>query len=156
MIRITSQTSDHQYDSEGNAITTWDAKKCCWIVNPQYENEKIDWYGEDSDFPAGCTLAEFNERNPNWDKNPDITVTWYWNTKETCIRAFGQPHTFGQKSDYWDKQRYPYTASRNWGYIDEPESTTVERFGKYCSFHKHADRTVVMYNGKQLFDGKLS
>lgn len=156
MIRIKSQSSDHQYDAEGRAITTWDHKKCSWIVNPEFENEEIDWYGEDSDFPAGTTLARYIQDHPNWDKMPDIHVTWYWNDKATCIKAFGLPHTFGQQSDYWDKQRYPYSASRSWGDIDEPEKSTVERFGKYCSFHKDADRTVVQYNGKVLFDGKLS
>ena len=155
MIQIVLQDSTHQYDSEGNAITTWDAKKCCWIVNAEFENEQINWYGKDSDFPAGCTLAEYINNNPGWDKFPDIDVTWYWNDKATCIRAFGLPHTFGQSSDYWDKQQYPYTAHRNWGYIDEPENTTIERFGKHCNFHKYADRTVVNYNGKVLFDGKL-
>lgn len=155
MIRIVSQNSTHQLDSEGRAITTWDAKKCCWIVNPEFENEVIDWYGQDSDFPAGCTLADYIARNPNWDKMPDINVTWYWNTKEVCIAAFGLPHTFGEKGDYWDKQIYPYTCSRNWGDIDESKETAAERFGKYCSFHTHADRVVVMYNGKVIFDGKL-
>jgi hypothetical protein len=155
MIRITSQNGTHQYDSQDRAITTWDHKKCCWIVNPEFEKEKIDWYGKDSDFPQGCTLAQFIERNPNWDKMPDINVTWYWNTKESCIAGFGLPHTFGEKHDYWDKQTYPYMTNRSWGYIDEPKETTVENFGKYCKFHKHADRTLVTYNGETLFDGKL-
>lgn len=155
MIKIESQSALHQYDSEGNAITTWHEKKCEWIVNEEYENEEIDWYGKDSDFPRGCTLAQFEESNPNWDKLPNIHVTWYWDTKEDAIRAFGRPHTFGQPGTYWDTMSYPYTASRQWGYIDESEETTVERFGKYCDFHKHANRTVVTYNEKILYDGKL-
>ena len=47
MIRIICQDGIHQYDNKGNAITTWDNKKCSWIVNPEYENEKIDWWGKE-------------------------------------------------------------------------------------------------------------
>jgi hypothetical protein len=155
MIRIVSTNGRHQYDTQGRAITTWDEKKCTWIINSDFEHAEIDWWGEDNDFPAGETLAAFEKRNPDWNKIPDITATWYWNTKESCIKAFGFPRSFGQPADYWDKQHYPYSATRAWGYIDEKEETTVERFGKYCDFHRHADRVVVTYNGKVLHDGIL-
>ena len=146
----------HQYDSKGRAITTWDKKKCSWIVNPEFEDDNIDWYGEHSDFPAGYTLKEYKENFPDWDKKPDIVVTWTWKDKASAIAAFGQPHTFGESSDYWDKKEFPMTATREWGYIDEPEETTVERFGKYCNWHIHASNVRVLYNGKEIFNGKLS
>lgn len=155
MIRIVSQSAQHQYDDKERAITTWDEKKCAWIVQTEFETEKIDWWGADNDFPGGYTLKEYVETNPNWDKNPDIVVTWYWHTKETCIKAFGLPHTFGQKPDYWDKQLYPYSATRQWGYIDEKKDNAVNNFGKYARFHEHADRVVVTYNGETLHDGVL-
>lgn len=155
MIIIKSQTAVHQYDDQGRIITTWDNKKCSWIVNTEFENEDIDWYGKDSDFPAGYTLAEYIEQNPNWDKMPNIIVTWTWNDKETCIRAFGQPHSFGERPDYWDKVKYPYTASKDWGYLDYSKETAIEQLGKYCNFHIHADKTIIKYNNEIIFEGKL-
>lgn len=160
MIKIKSQSGTNQFDKNGNAITTWDGKKCAWIVNEEYEHEEIDWYGKDSDFPAGYTLSEYEVQFPTWDKNPDISVTWYWNDKETCIKAFGQPHTFLGLNhpnifNYWDIQIYPYSVNKSWGYLDYKKEEVVEQLGKYCDFHKFADRTVVSYNGEILFDGKL-
>ena len=76
MIYITSQDAYHQYDDNGNAITTWDTKKCAWIVEKEYENEKINWWGRDNDFPAGYTLSEYIQAFPNWNERPDITVKW--------------------------------------------------------------------------------
>lgn len=154
-IKITSQDGLHQYDEGGNAITTWDAKKCAWIVNQEFEEAEIDWWGEDNDFPGGYTLKEYLESNPNWDKNPDISVTWFWNTKETCIEVFGRPHTFGEAWDYWDKKQYPYQASRSWGYLDYTPTEAIQQLGRYCSFNRRADRVVVTYNGKVIYDGKL-
>lgn len=154
-IRITSQDGSHQYDGQGRAITTWDHKKCAWIVNEEFENESIDWWGNDNDFPGGCTLEQFKKDTPDWDNKPDISVSFYWNDKATCIRAFGSPHTFGASADYWDKQHYPYTHHKNWGYLDYKEDETVEALGKFCDFHKHASRVVVTYNSKVLHDGPL-
>ena len=155
MIKITSQDGFHQYDAEGRPITTWDAKKCAWIVNTEFENESIDWWGVDNDFPAGTTLAQFIAQNPNWDTLPDITVIWTWNTKERYQSAFGSPSSFGQSYDYYDKLTYPQTYRKNWGYIDCPKDEVVERFGKYARFNVGADSVKVMYNGKIVFDGKL-
>lgn len=161
MIHITSQDALHQYDEDGNAITTWHGKKCAWIVNPEYEKEEINWWGEDNDFArAYQSIKDFERENPNWNKMPDIEVTWFWNTKSSAIAAFGQPSSFlpyhhKNISNYWDIQEYPYTATRKWGYIDESKETTIERFGKYCDFYKKADRVIVKYNDEILFDGKL-
>ena len=160
MIRIKSQDAIHQYDEEGRAITTWDSKKCSWIVNPEYENEQIDWWGDDNDFPAGETNAEFTKRNPKWDNNAVISVTWFWNTKEKCIRTFGQPSSFLPKGDphirdYWDIQTYPYTSTKQWEYLAYTEEEAIEHLGKYCGFNKTADKTIVRYNDKIIFEGKL-
>jgi len=154
-IRIKSQDGSHQYDGEGRAITTWDHKKCAWIVNEEFENEKIDWWGNDNDFPGGCTLEQFEANTPDWDKKPDISVSWYWNDKATCLRAFGSPHTFGADFDYWEKQRYPYQHHKNWGYLDYKEDEVVEALGKFADHHRHASRVIVKYNGKVLHDGPL-
>ena len=155
MIRIKSQSGTNQYDDSGRAITEWHGKKGAWIVLPEFEKENIDWYGTDSDFPGGYTLKEYEDQHPNWEKLPDISVAWYWNDKETCIKAFGLPHTFGEKSNFWDKQLYPYHGIRSWGDIDAKKEDVVKRFGTYCSFHLHADRVIVKYNSEVLLDGKL-
>ena len=155
MIKIKSQDARHQYDEEGYAITTWDAKKCTWIVEPEFENERIDWYGKDSDFPSGCTLKEFEAENPNWDKVPDIIVTWTWNTKENMQKGFGRPNSV-QESQWYDNTQFPYSGNRSWGYINVPKETTVERFGKFCDFHKYADNVRVLYNGEEIFNGVLN
>ena len=154
MIRIASQSGTHQYDENGRAITTWDAKKCCWIVNSEFENEEIDWWGEDNDFPRGCTLEHFIKNNPNWDKMPDIKVTWTWNTKEQYEKMGGHPRSFGQSHNYYDKLTYPQICTRDWGYIDCPKEEAVKRFADYAGFHKYADNVKVFYNSEKLFDGK--
>lgn len=160
MIHISSQSGTNQYDQNGRAVTYWDAKKCSWIVYPEFEKEEIDWYGSDSDFPAGYTIAEYELNHPGWKKMPDITVNWYWNTKETCIKTFGLPSKFLKTSDphyfdFWDIQTYPYTAKKYWGDIDEPKESAVARFGKYCDFNKNADKVIVLYNGTVIHDGIL-
>lgn len=155
MIKIKSTDALYQYDEDGRAITTWDAKKCSWIINAEFENEEIDWWGKDNDFPRASKLANFIEQNPNWDKIPDIQVTWTWNTENTCITAFGSPSSFGARYDYWRKMKYPYTHSSHWGYIEYTEEEAIESLGKYCDFHKHADNTRVLYNNKEIFNGKL-
>lgn len=146
MIRIVSQDGEHQYDTYGNAITTWDSKKCSWIVEPEYENDKIDWWGDDNDFPAGYTLAEYEEMFPNWREMPDIEVTWTWDEE-------------GYKKQFPDWRKYhipsfPNTCYRSWGHIEFSEQEAIERLGKYCNFNKFSN-TKVIYNGKEIFNGKL-
>jgi hypothetical protein len=155
MIKITSQDARHQYDEEGHAITSWDDKKCSWIVETAFENERIDWYGKDRDFPAGCTLSQFEHEFPDWNKNPDIKVTWTWNTKENMQNGLGRP-TSVKESMWYDSTQFPYSENRKWGHINEPKDTTVERFGKYCDFHKYADNVRVLYNGEEIFNGILN
>ena len=160
MIHIKSQDAFHQYDEGGNPITTWDSKKCSWIINREYENERIDWWGKDNDFPGGCTLSQFVKDNPNWDKKPDISVTWYWENEESCVKAFGQPWTFQHPatcdSNYWKTMKYPYTANKNWEHLDYEEKEAISQLGKYCGFNKFAYRVTVRYNGKLIHDGPLS
>lgn len=153
MIRIVSQSAIHQYDENGRAITTWDSKKCSWIVNEEFENEDIDWWGEDNDFPAGTTLKEFLRNNPNWDKIPDISVTWTWETKEDMMKCLGRPTSI-QEIEWYAKEKFPNSTTRSWGYIDAPKETAVESFGKYCGFNKFSN-TKVSYNGEVIFEGKL-
>lgn len=94
------------------------------------------------------------ENNPNWDKMPDIRVTWTWNTKEQYEKMGGHPRSFGQSHDYYDKLAYPQICTRDWGYIDCPKEEAVKRFADYAGFHKYADNVKVFYNGEKLFDGK--
>ena len=155
MIKIKSQSATNQYDEEENSITTWDYKKCSWIVNAEYDDEEINWWGENNDFPAGTTLERFIQDNPNWDKKPDVVVTWIWNTAESYEKAFGSPSSFGQSADYYQKQSYPMSCTRSWGYLDYGEKEAVDRLGKYCGFHEKADKTIVRYNHKIIFEGKL-
>jgi hypothetical protein len=152
MIAIKYQTADGQYDENDQQITQWDDKKCAWIVLPAYENEQIDWWGADNDFPGGYTLADYIKVHPNWDKMPDIRVTWYWNTKENYIKQFGLPHTFGEGPNYYDNMTFPKSLSRQWGDIDCPKEEAVKRFSNYCHWNEHADRVVVEYNGEVIFD----
>ena len=154
MIKIVSQDAFQQYDELGNAITYWDAKKCSWIVNTEYEEEEIDWYGEDSDFPAGCTLAEYESQHPDWKSIPDISVTWTWNTKQRMQASLGRPTSIGEY-EWYDKQTFPYSQSKYWGDIECTKEEAIERFGKYCGFNKGADKTVVKYNNEIIFEGNL-
>ena len=117
MIKIKMQDANHQYDEQDRAITTWDSKKCTWIVNTEFENEKIDWWGQDNDFPRGCTLSDFIENNPDWDKKPDIVVTWTWNTKQSMMSGFRDSN-----SEWYNKHQFPYSESRDWDTL-----TTVKK-----------------------------
>jgi methionyl-tRNA formyltransferase len=62
MIHISSQDYCGQYDSLGRQITEWDYDLGFWFVLPEfiddYKSGNIDWYGNDSDFPAGCSRDE--------------------------------------------------------------------------------------------------
>lgn len=145
MIKITQQSATNQYDDDGRAITTWDAKKGAWIVNPEFENEEINWWGYDNDFPAGQTLAEFEAANPNWAILPDIIVTWTWGVVG-YVQAFKEKPTI---------EKTVYTGQRSWGNLDYTKEEAIERLGKYCDFNKYADNTQVEYNGETIFNGKL-
>ena len=147
MIHIKSQDSLHQYDEFDNPITTWDDKKCAWIVEPEYEEEEIAWWGEDNDFPRGLTLKEFEEENPGWDKIPDISVTWTWSED-------------GYKKQFMDWYNYPLPVfpvicTRDWGYIDYSEEEAIEFLGKYCKWNIYSDKVEIKYNNKLIFSGKL-
>ena len=144
MIRITSQDAFYQYDNYGNAITTWDDKKCAWIVNSKYEDEDIDWWGKNNDFPRGMTLKEFEELNPDWKTYPDIFVTWTWD-EESYKKQFGE----------WNKYplpTFPTTCTRDWGYLDYTEQEAIEHLGRYCDFDKFATNIKITYNGKIIFN----
>ena len=147
MIRIISQDALHQYDSEGRAITTWDAKKCAWIVNHEFEGTEIDWYGRDSDFPAGCTLKQWEQENPDHANNPHLQVTWYYNTIQALVI------TFGEKA-YWEKNAkvFPYVVTRQWDYMskkDYPDFLSAANgLCSYAGFHKGADKVVFQYNNE--------
>jgi hypothetical protein len=60
-----------------------------------------------------------------------------------------------KESQWYDNVQFPYSESRSWGHINEPKDTTVERFGKYCNFNKHADNVRVLYNEEEIFNDVL-
>ena len=147
MITITSQDGEHQYDEQGRAITTWNEKYCSWIINPEFENDIINWQDDEngiSEFPRGCTKAHYLEMFPGADNYPDIEVTWYWDEA-------GYEKAFNTKPKPGDL----LCCDREWGYIDLTEEDAIRRLGHYCDFNKYAYRTVVKYNNKIIYDGKL-
>lgn len=171
MIRIVSQSAIHQYDENERAITTWDSKKCSWIVNEEFEDEDIDWWGEDNDFPVGETLKEYLSRNPTWDIKPNITVTWTINDKDNYYKVFNeypQRKTESFKSfghlfqacdmkhayEYDPDFKFPYSFSREWGYLEYNKEEAIMYLGRYCSFNK-ASSTRIVYNNEVIFEGKL-
>lgn len=154
MIKIKSTDVYHQYDKEGRAITTWDHKKCSWIINSEFEDEEIDFWGKDNDFPAACKLADYIEENTNWEKLPNITVTWIWNTKDALMLSCGRP-TSTSEWEWYNKAKFPFTDSRSWGYLNYTKEEAIEHLGCYCDFYKGADNTKITYDDEILFDGKL-
>jgi len=153
MIHIKSADAIHQYDEQGRAITTWDDKKCAWIVNPEFENQEIDWWGNDNDFPAGKTLKDFISSNPTWDKKPDITVKWTWKTKHDMIACLGAPTSIPER-EWYDKTIFPFSDSRSWGHLEYNKEEAIMYLGKYCGFNKNST-TVVTYNNEVIFEGIL-
>ena len=144
-IRIEHQDSVHHYDADYHPITTWNDKYCEWIINEEYEDDKIDWQTDENgitEFPRGVTMAYAKESQPNADNYPVIQVTWIWD-EEGYVKQFGQ------------MPEGNLTYSKTWEYLDYSEEKAIERLGKYCDFNKHAIRTVVKYNNDLIFDGKL-
>lgn len=138
MIKIKSQDATSQYDEFGNVITRWDGYRCCWIVNEQYENDKIDWYGNDNDFPTGCTLEEFNKMNPNYESNPSIWLTVYFD-EESYKRAFGTLR------GYFDRFSY----HRSWNNLDYDFEYTMKRIPQYLKSNCFATHIGVGWNREQ-------
>lgn len=148
MIQIVSQDGVHQYDKNGNAITTWNEKYCGWVINSEYENETIDWQDDEngiSEFPRGATESYFKELYPNADNYPDIIVTWYWD-EDGYIKAFHEKPT---KADAC------LQCTRDWRYLDYTKEKAIKLLGTYCNFNKYAYRTKIVYNREIIFDGKL-
>jgi hypothetical protein len=147
VIKIVRQDSIHQYNSNGDAITTWNKKYCCWIINKEYENEIIDWQADENgitEFPGGVTEEEFRRDYPDIDKYPDIHVTWYWD-RDGYFKAFSE----------YPKDGVMLTCTRYWGYLNYSESEAIERLGHYCKFNKFSYRTVITYNNTVIHDGEL-
>jgi len=145
MIKIVRQDREHQYDEEGNPITTWNEKYCSWVINMEYEKENIDWGTDENgitEFPRGSTLSELNALFPNATNNPKIEVSWFWD-EESYKKAFGKE----------PKGRLQYT--RIWEYLDYTEEEAIEKLGHHCGLNTHAYQVKVVYNGKEIFNGRL-
>lgn len=152
MIHIASQDSMHQYDENGNAITTWNDKCCNWIVNEEYEkafnNDEIDWWGNDNDFPRGCTMEYQIKNFGDPDKLPDITLIMEWET-ESDYRKMGPGFDYS-------KYNYPVTVTRNWGYINCTEEEAIERFvtnpdSYYNKIAIGSTDCILKYNEKVIY-----
>ena len=146
MIQISAQDGMHQYDKRGRAITTWDDKKCNWIVNEQFADEEINWWGEDNDYPQGYTLAEFIVSHPDWESLPDIKVTWRWDTKESYKKSFGRDTNCNDLV-------FPQFHTRKWGYMNYTISEAVDLGKRYCGFARLADWTEISFNGESVWCG---
>lgn len=148
MIKITYQDGSGQYDQSGNQITEWNDRYCSWVVLSEYEDayyrEEIDWWGMDNDFPSGQTMKELQELYPNANSWPIIDVRWFW-TEEGYIKEFHEKPK--------DKSQLSY--ERRWEYLDYTKEKAIEFLGKYCGFNNNAERVVIKYNYKIIFDGKL-
>lgn len=146
IVTITRMDATHQYDKDGNAITTWNSKYCGWVINKEYENCIIDWVEDKNgitEFPRGGTKAYFEKLYPGADNNPVITVTWYWDQK-------------GYKKFFKENLETLATShSQTWEYLDYTEEEAINMLGSYCRFNEEAYRTVIKYNNKTIFDGKL-
>lgn len=144
-IVISYMDGEHQYDIEGNAITTWNSKYCNWVINKDYENSEIDWVEDENgitEFPRGFTEKSLRELYPNAENFPEITVTWFW--KREGFEKFFKEKLDEEESNYTEE----------WSYLDYNEGEALE-LGKYCNFNEEAYRTVIKYNNKIIFDGKL-
>ena len=150
MIQIVHQDGEHQYDANGNAITTWNEKYCGWVINSEYENETIDWQDDAngiSEFPRGATEAYYKELYPNADNYPDIIVTWYWDL-DGYVKAF---HEHPGRAD----KTFTFNCTRSWGYLDYSKEEAISWLGHYCDFNKYAHKTKIVYNHETIFEGKL-
>lgn len=149
MIRIKYQDATAQYDENYVQITEWNEKYCFWIVLPEYENAyyrgEIDWWGEDNDFPRGCTKNEYLELYPDADNYPDIIVIWEWD-REGYNKMFNEYPNNNEET-----QRY----CNSWGYLNYDKEKAIKMLGHYCDFNKYAYKTTIKYNNEIIFEGKL-
>ena len=152
MIRIKSQDAVHQYDESGTAITTWCEKRCNWIVNKEFEDADIDWYGEDSDYPAGVTAAQHEENNPEWRTYPNISMKYTCNNVRSYSKATNMIPEIMEKR--YGSTVYPVNWTRSWGYYPRVEISSINeailRFWSYCDWGKNADSVSITYDDETM------
>lgn len=155
MIHIKRQDGIHQYDEYGNAITTRNDKCCNWIVNEEYveayNNDEIDWWGEDNDFPRGCSMEYQIANFGDPYALPDISLEMTWETEDD-YRKMGATDHF-EYSSY----SYPLTIYRHWGYLNYSEKEAIESLvtnpqSYYHSIAKGSTRCKLTYNGKIIYE----
>lgn len=141
MIKITSQSSSGQYDEEGNQITEWNPKLCEWVVLPKYkadyDNNNIDWWGKDNDFPAGATIEYFNTEYPNWESRPVISICMYFNP-EGCKKAFPDENQ--------SKYKNGFNYGRTWEYLDYSFKDALN-VKSYLQADKFAEQIRIVWEG---------
>lgn len=166
IITIVKQDSQHQYDIEGRTITTWNDKYCSWIINPEFESCLISWQDDEngiSEFPRGCTMAEYLKDNPDADNKPDIKVTWFYKNREDYLKTIGYNREdewkrFLEKTKHADPtlgRENNLTIERSWGYLSYSPEEAINRLGRYAGFNKLASKVKVVYNNKVIFDKEL-
>lgn len=144
MIKISYTTARGQYDKEGNEICYWDKKRCSWIVHKayltEYENNQIDWWGNDNDFPMGTTKQRYDSMFKGNNNYPDIYLRVEF-TQEEFKKGFPRE----------DHRKYPngYSYTRHWEHINY----TFEEAKKiidYLTCNKFAHHITVTWlkNGK--------
>lgn len=142
MIQINYQTATGQYDRNGNQITRWDAKRCSWIVlskyKREYDNNEIDWWGGDNDFPAGETIEQYHKRYPHQctANLPDISVQYIFNIEDFKKAFPGE-----------DYQKYPhgYSYCRHWQHLDYKFEEAVEKLKYYIDVGKLASEITITW-----------
>jgi hypothetical protein len=166
MITIVRQDALHQYDADGRAITTWNDKYCSWIINPEFESSQISWQDDVngiSEFPRGCTKAEYLKDNPDADSRPDIEVTWFYKNREDYLKSIGYESEgewkrFLEKTGHSDPtlgREDNLTAERSWRYLSYSPEEAIERLGRYTDFNKLAYKVKIVYNHKIIYNKEL-
>ena len=158
MIRIKYQDSEHQYDQDNNPVTTWHEKCCEWIVNNEYiedyENDNIDWWGKDNDFPRGISMERFIEKYGDPNKRPDISLEVYWNN-ESDWRKF----TMDRFSSWNPNKDGIVSIFRSWGYLDYTKEKAISRLvtdkeSYYHTICKFASGCKLLYNNEVIYEIK--
>lgn len=155
MIIIKHQDSKHQYDCEGNQITTWNEKCCEWIVNDKYledyEQNNIDWWGRSNDFPRGISMKEFIKNYGDPNKIPDICLISFWDN-DVNWRKFTRDPLYPWKPDIDGVVK----IIKNWGYLNYTKEEAISKIitnkdSYYNNVCKFSSGCELMYNGEIIY-----
>lgn len=129
-IRVKSQDQDHQYDAQGNIISSWNDDLRKYVILPQYHDRRIKW-------GARCDHAVIA---PEPTHIPEISISWTWDTPQIIEEQFGL-------NSHGEPFMCPLSNSRSWRW----NHTRQEALDHCVQFFTKCSSMMVLYDKEILF-----